>query len=139
MKTWIVSMSLAGLAIGLTGCPQRQPVESGIVTVRVVNNSSFDVDPSIEFGTSNNSLEALDTGTLAPGEAANFEIDCNDVLRLTSTEATQIQPATDFVLDALPIFRLNTDYACDELVEFEFVGSGNSFDVVVTANGEQIF
>lgn len=126
-------LSLASMA----GCPQ-QAAPDDEVTVRVTNNTDLDVDPKVQFGGSASSLETLDTGILSPGDVVEFSIRCDDALVLTATDSTQFTLLDDFVLDPLPIFEIDTDYFCGELIEFEFVGNELDFDVVVDAGGENI-
>ena len=141
---WTVLASIALLLVGcgdvtiVGGSGGNGPV-ADTITVRVTNNTDFDVDPNIEYGTSRNSLRGLDVGILAPDELAEVDLFCDEIDVLTSTDSTQLGLSVDYVLDPLPIFELGVDYFCGELVEFEFVGSGQDFDVVVDAGGESIF
>lgn len=128
---------------GLTFVPGL-PVDPGIpvpdfVTVRVFNNTDFDVDPGIEFGVSENELFLLDTGIVASGEIVEADFDCDEIIVLTATEPAQLGNSADFVLDSLPFFEIDFDFFCGELVVFEFVGNGQQFDVFVDAGGENIF
>ena len=141
---WTVLASIALLAVGcgevtIIGGPGGDGPVVGTITVRVTNNTDFDVDPNIEYGTSRNALRALDVGILAPDELAEVDFFCDEIDVLTSTESTQLGLSVDYVLDPLPIFERGVDYFCGELVEFEFVGSGQDFDVLVDAGGENIF
>ena len=141
---WTVLASIALLLVGcggvtiIGGSGGDGPV-ADTITVRVTNNTDFDVDPNIEYGTSRNSLRALDVGILAPDEVAEVDFFCDEIDVLTSTDSTQLGLSVDYVLDPLPIFERGVDYFCGELVEFEFVGSGQDFDVLVDAGGENIF
>lgn len=141
---WTVLASIALLLVGcggvtiIGGSGGDGPV-ADTITVRVTNNTDFDVDPNIEYGTSRNSLRALDVGILAPDEVAEVDLFCDEIDVLTSTDSTQLGLSVDYVLDPLPIFERGVDYFCGELVEFEFVGSGQDFDVLVDAGGENIF
>ncbi len=109
------------------------------VRVRVINNTDFDVDPGVEFGISENILELFDSGILASGEIVEADIDCDDIIVLTATEPAQLGFSADFVLDSLPFFEIDFDYLCGDLVEFEFVGNGQQFDVFVDVNGANLF
>ena len=132
---WTVLASIALLLVGcggvtiIGGSGGDGPV-ADTITVR---------DPNIEYGTSRNSLRALDVGILAPDEVAEVDLFCDEIDVLTSTDSTQLGLSVDYVLDPLPIFERGVDYFCGELVEFEFVGSGQDFDVLVDAGGENIF
>lgn len=112
---------------------------SDTVAVRVFNNTDFDVDPGIEFGVSENALFLFDTGIVASGEIVEADFFCDEIIVLTATEPAQLGFSSDFVLDSLPFFEIDFDYFCGELVEFEFVGNGQQFNVFVDAGGENIF
>jgi len=133
----LASAALAVLLIG--GCADVTFPDDGSITVRVINNTDFDVDPAIEFGRSSNSLVSLDLGILAPGEVVDVDFDCDEIDVLTTTGSTQFGSWADYVLDPLPIFELDGDYFCGELVLFEFVGNELNFDVFVDAGGENIY
>lgn len=109
------------------------------ISVRVINNTDFDVDPGVEFGRSELFLQSLNAGILAPDEVVTFDIDCDDALVLTTTDSAQLGLFTEFVLDPLPLFEIDFDYFCGELIVIEFVGNGQEFDVFVDAGGENIF
>ena len=124
------------------GCPVRGGgiiIDDDEITVRVFNNTDFDIDPGIEFGRSTGALRFLDLDIIEPGEIVDVDIDCDDVLVLTATDATQFGLFNDFVIEPLPFFELDFEYFCGELVLFEFVGNGTDFDVFVDAGGENIF
>lgn len=128
-------LTLSAATILVTGCPSAPT----LVTVRIINNTAFDVDPQVQFGLSANDLETIDTGILAPGESAEVDLSCADALVLTATNSRQIGLVADFVLDPLPIFRLDTAYGCGDLIEFQFEGSGDTFDVFVDVEGVNLF
>ncbi len=113
--------------------------DSDEVRVRVINNTDFDVDPGVEFGMSENALELFDSGIMASGEIITADIFCDDIIVLTATEPAQLGFSSDFVLDSLPFFEIDFDYLCGDLVEFEFAGNGQDFDVFVDVNGENLF
>ena len=134
--TTVCVMALIAGCGGVVAGPLTGP---GTVTVRVFNNTDFDVDPGIEFGFSANSLRLLDTGIVASDEIVEVDFFCNEIIVLTATEPAQLGFSSDFVHDSLPIFEIDFDYFCGEVVEFEFVGNGQQFDVFVDAGGENIF
>jgi len=136
-----VVLCLAMLAAPLIGgCGLTVvPGVGGFVTISVINNTDFDVDPGVEFGAFSTSLAFLDVGVLAPGDIVDVDVDCDDIVFLTTTDSAQLGGSVDYVLDPLPIFELDLDYFCGEIVEFEFVGNGQDFDVFVDAGGENIF
>jgi hypothetical protein len=136
---WILLTAVALLAAGCGGVTIIGGSDEDIITVRAINNTDFDVDPNIEYGTSRNSLRGLDLGILAPGEAVEADFTCDEIEVLTSTDSTQLGLTVDYVLDPLPLFEIDEDYFCGELVEFEFFGSGQDFAVAVDAGGENIF
>lgn len=133
----LASAALVVLLIG--GCTDVPVVDDGLIVVRVINNTDFDIDPAIEFGRSSNALVALNLGILAPGEVLDVDFDCDEIDVLTTTESTQFGSWADYVLDPLPIFELDYDYFCGELIVFEFVGNELDFDVFVDAGGENIY
>lgn len=131
-------VTMADSAIMASGCPERQTGPCAF-TVRVTNGTFLDVDPAIRFGKSPDALTALDTGVLAPGESADFELECANAAILTAAGAAQVGLAVAFKLDPLPFFTLDAEHCCGALVEFKFMGNGQRFHVVVTANGNRLF
>lgn len=110
-----------------------------VVTVRVFNNTDFEVDPRVGVGVTRTVFDELDTGILGSGDIVEFDLNCDDAIYLTATESAQLGTAEDFVLDPLPVFEIDQEYFCGELVEFEFVGNGRDFNVFVDAGGQNIF
>ncbi len=129
--------ALAVLLIG--GCPDFTFIVDPPITVRVINNTDFEVDPGIEYGQTAATLRWLDIGLLAPGEVVDVDFDCELLGVLTTTDSTQLGYSVDYVLDPLPLFLLDVDYFCGELIVIEFVGNGLDFDVYVDAGGESIY
>lgn len=138
-KTLITLVATTSAALILGGCPTNGVPAGDPITLRVINDSDFDVDPAIEFGESDALLDALDVGILAPGESVDVEFNCEDIAVLTASSSTQIGDTADFVLDPLPLFQLDTDYFCGELIIFQFFGNGLDFEVQVDAGGDQLF
>lgn len=126
-------------AILASGCNVVIIPDSDTVTVRVINNTDFDIDPGIEYGVSENSLFSFNTDVVAPDEIVEADFDCDEIIVLTATEPVQLGFSTDYVLDSLPFFEMGFEYFCGEVVEFEFVGNGQEFDVFVDAGGENIY
>lgn len=135
----LAMVSLAGCPITITPGGSLIPQTDPPITIRVINNTDFDIDPGVEFGFTQSSLELLNTGVLEPGDIATATFDCDEVTFLTATEPAQLGVSVEFVLDSLPFFEVDIDYFCGETIEFEFFGNGQDFNVEVTANGEVIF
>jgi len=135
----VVLPLVLGTTLLLGGCPDPVFPDDDLITVRVLNNTSYDIDPAIEYGDSPSLLVPLDLGLIEPGEYVEADFYCDELWVLTSTGATQFGPQADYLLDPLPVFQLDWDYFCGELVLFEFVGDQLAFDVFVDAGGENIF
>lgn len=133
----LLGLALLGLPFATGGCPGG--IFSNTILIVVHNDTDFEIDPAIEVGFSEDFLDFLNFGILAPDEVVEIEVDCGDAILLSSHEAVQFTLLGDFVLDHLPIFEIDVDYFCGEVIEFEFEGSFDAFDVFVFAGGEQIF
>lgn len=141
MKTTrrLFTMTALCICVGLGSCGIPGIIVGGTITVSIFNNTDFEVDPAVEFGRSEPALRGLGVGILAPGELVEVDLNCDEAILLTTTNSTQLGFATDYVLDPLPLFEIDFDYFCGELVDFEFVGNGLDFDVFVDAGGENIY
>jgi hypothetical protein len=118
---------------------------SRTLTVQVVNDTSYNVVPRIRFHNNTGfwdqlfgSSEELATGELAPGEFLEFPLDCERVAAIWSQDAGQF---VDW--DPIPIGQAATtrvlereeDFDCGDTVQFQFIGDGPTFGVVVAVNG----
>ena len=109
-------------------------VDPGI-TVTVINNTDFDIDPFIDAEDFDFNLFDINFGIVFPGEIVSADFFCDELLTLSSTEAEQFAFGDIWILDPLPIFEQDFDYFCGEEVTFEFIGNGPDFDLIVDANG----
>lgn len=113
-------------------------VDSGI-TVTVINNTDFEIDPMIEYEDIDGNAFFLDLGVVFPGEIVPTDFYCDEVIFLTSTYAEQYVFGDVISLPALPYFEQDFDYYCGEEVTFEFVGNDIDFDVFVDADGYVLY
>lgn len=124
---------------GVPGGPFDPPIFDAGITITVINNSDFEIDPFIDAEDFDFFLYDIDFGIVFPGEIVSADFFCDELLTLSSTEAEQYVFDEVWVLDPLPIFEQDFDYFCGEEVTLEFFGNGPDFDVIVDANGEIIF
>jgi len=128
-----VTIELPGGTIALPGL--------GVVTLRLVNDTDFPIDPHIVYDDDNSALaalfpsEELGVHDLAPGEVATLSIDCDKLGVVRSAEAEQFAgPFTYTAPDSTTLER-DEDYECGALIEFRYLGHGDAFDVIVAING----
>ena len=136
-----VLMSLGG------GCPNLTVVVGLLdtVTVVLVNETGFSVDPNIRFDDDPGLLaglfpsETLSTGLLGPGETATFSFDCDKLGTIFADEPEQIIPLLeDAVADSSDRLERGEEFDCGDVIEFRFVGGGDDFGVVVSVNGRVV-
>jgi hypothetical protein len=129
------------------GCPEAIEALTTI-EVQLINQTSFEIDPAIHVGTDSGLLGAIvadtigaepfDTGRLGPGERASFRFDCEALGLIVADNARQhfvgavIGSARSFLL------RRDRDFACRDTIQFHFIGSGDSFEVVAVVNGRLV-
>lgn len=138
----IVVLSLFALMGGecvSIGFPIPPTPIDDFITVTVINNTDFDIDPMVDAEDFNFDVYLLDFGILFPGEIVSIDLFCDEAISLSSTNAEQYVFDEVWILDPLPIFELDFDYFCGEEVTFEFIGNGPDFDALVDANGEVIY
>lgn len=109
------------------------------VTVTVINNTDFDIDPFIEYEDIDGNVFSLDLGIVFPGEIVPTDFFCDEVIFLTSTNAEQYVFNDVIVLEELPFFEQDFEFFCGEEVTFEFFGNDLDFDVIVDADGFVIY
>jgi hypothetical protein len=109
------------------------------VTVTIINNTNFDIDPMIDYDDIDGNPFFLDLGIVFPGEVVSTDFFCDEVIFLTSTNAEQYVFGDVIVLEALPFFEQDFDFFCGEEVTFEFIGDDLNFDVIVDADGFVIY
>ena len=114
------------------------------VTLELYNDTDFDVDPMIVFDDDSGfwaglvPSEELATGWLAPGEVLTYNFDCDELGLILSDEAEQV--VGPFVYSAYPTRTLERDdeYDCGDRIEFQFIGTADTFGVIVAVNGRVI-
>ena len=116
--------------------------EFNTVTVEIVNDTDYAVDPEIQYDDDNNFLadwfpsETLSTGLIEAGETASFRFDCDDLGLILSNEAEQVIPLfADYVADASDTLKRGDEYDCGDTIRFRFLGNGIDFGVIVSVNG----
>jgi hypothetical protein len=129
-----------GMLIPLTGCPELIGfLQPNSTTVRLINNSDFDVDVVLYYDEDQNVLDSLidDAGTrveytLAPGETQQFSRDCDDLQAIKIVDADlrvvgQIGPQA-----STDVFRDGDDFGCNDTITFTFDHSAILIDFDVS-------
>ncbi|MBU0637900.1 MAG: hypothetical protein KKB50_03475 [Planctomycetes bacterium] len=130
----------SGLTIGLrTG-----------ITVELVNDTAFHVDPRIRIDEDDGDFDAFlagvfgsdpfSTGLLEPGEIIELTFDCDELGLVLSDEAEQIERFTLFdemigYADQSDVLQRDEDFECGDWIRFRFVGDFGNFGVIVSVNG----
>ena len=139
----------AGLLAPASGCAfLANLLQPGETTVRLVNDGDFPVDVVLYFDDEQNTLRAALTEfgtrmefTIAPGEAASFSRDCEELQAIVIDDADlmivgQVGPETD-----TDVYRDGDDFGCGDTLVFTFdhsaivVDFGVSFAVEEGAAG----
>jgi len=136
----------AALCLATVGGCTLEQVQSFLnngVTVRVVNNTRYDVDPGVRIAEEDELFdillsEPLATGVLDPGETAEFDFDCDRVGTVFSTDAVQMNLFGDAQAGESPTLQRSNDFDCGDVIEFEFTGDFGSFEVITRVNGRRI-
>lgn len=139
---------VAGLAVG--GCDglNLDLGELGLeirglttVTVELVNDTGFDVDPYIRFDDDEGFLaqlfpaDDLATGLLEPGDLLAFEFDCDELGLIFSDGAEQLGLFGVIAqADESAILQRDDDFDCGDLIRFRFIGDFEQFGVLVSVN-----
>jgi hypothetical protein len=112
------------------------------VTVELINDTPFDVDPHIRFDNDEGFLaqlfpaDELTTGLLAPGDALAFDFACDELGLVFSDRAEQLDVfGVVAEADESNILTRDDDFHCGDLVRFRFLGDFDQFGVVVSVNG----
>jgi hypothetical protein len=142
---------LAGLPLLLSGgCPGftiTGPGGSftlpgiGVVTIEVVNDTPYDVEPEIVFDDDPGLFaglvpsEDLAVGTLRPGEARRLNIDCDQIGLVRSEEARQFVGPFRYTAPDSATLERDDEFDCGDVIQFQYIGEGDSFGVVVAVNG----
>lgn len=144
MKRLLTCVCLAGVLVPVGGCEIVLDIlQPKIVTVRLVNNGSFDVDVELYISGTQEILESLLTSTgtkieytLEAGETVTFSRDCDDLQAIIIDNADLkvlggIGPSAD-----TDVLRDGTDFSCGDTITFTFDHSlvVVDFDITVNAN-----
>lgn len=140
--TPIALMTLAAIVAG--GCPEIGALIPGFntVTVEVVNDTSFSVDPNIRYDNDPGLLaglfpaDTLNTGLIGAGATMTFTFDCDSVGTIFSDEAEQVTLLFgDYVADATDRLEREKEFDCGDVIRLRFVGDALDFGVIVSVNG----
>lgn len=142
----LTALGVAGAWCGLlagSGCDTGLNVlGGGVVTVQVVNDTEFEVDPAIVttddpdgFGLFNPG-DGLATGLLAPGDVLEFTFDCDRLAAIRSDAAELLDDNGDPLIGAQPTRAVErgAEFECGDVVRFRFVGDARSFGILVSVN-----
>lgn len=140
------ALTLAGACGALilgAGCEAGFNVlDGGVVTVQVVNDTDFEVDPSMVttddpdgFGLFNPG-DGLATGLLAPGDVLEFTFDCDRLAAIRSDAAELLDDNGDPIIGAQPTSAIErgAEFECGDVIRFRFVGDERSFGILVSVN-----
>ncbi len=137
---------LAGLAAGCKGLSIDIPGFT-TVTLEIVNDSPFDVDPRMVTSDSQGGFsdiftgggDDLATGILAPGDKLVYNFDCDSLQRVFSDAPEQLDDG-ELAGAAQPsrVLKQDRDFECGDTVRFRFIGTGQNFGVIVSRNGAVI-
>jgi len=111
------------------------------VTVELVNDTRYDVDPYIRFDDDEGFLaqlfpaDDLATGLLEPGDVLVFEFACDELGLIFSDGAEQLG-VFDVIAEAdeSAILQRDDDFDCGDLIRFRFIGDFEQFGVLVSVN-----
>ena len=114
---------------------------SGVITVELINDTDFDVDPRIVFDDDSGFLarmfpsDLLDTGLLAPGEVLAFDFECDELGLILSDEPDQFVGGVIYRDFPSAILERGDEFDCGDLIQFQFLGNADSFGVILAVNG----
>lgn len=134
---------LGASSILLGGCPEIGALIPGFntITVEIVNDTLFSVDPNIRYDNDPGLLaglfpaDTLDTGLIAAGDAFSYTFDCDELGTIFSDEPEQITLLTDYVADATDRLEREEEFDCGDVIRYRFVGNALDFGVIVSVNG----
>lgn len=148
---------LAPVPLLLGGCPNGiGSIISDLVgdltgvTVEIVNDSGWTIEPDIRYSEDDGDFAAFIAGLfggdelsvplMAPGADATYNFNCDSLGVIYSGQTVQYG-LLGFELgeaDASDILVRGDDYSCGDTITFTYVGSGDSFGVVVSINGQVV-
>jgi len=116
-----------------------------LVTVELVNDTDFEVDPHIVYDDDTNfwaqlaPSEELDLHDLQPGELVQADFDCDELGLLFSDRPEQFTSL--YIYTGVSSFMLlrGDDFECGDVIQFQYVGNREDFDVVVSVNGRVVY
>lgn len=125
------------------GALERLVPGGNTVTVQLLNDTSFAVDPFIRFDDDSGPLaqlfpaEQLTTGLLQPGDLLEFSFDCDKLGLILSDGAQQLDLFGRVLAQAddSGVLKRADEYDCGDLVRFRFLGDFETFGVVASVNG----
>lgn len=140
----LTALLLAGLALlPATSCGNN-PFQKQI-TIHIINDTEFDVDPNIVFDDDTSLLagwfpsETLETGLIEPGGLATFYLPCSDVGVLLSDNAKLIDGGLVIATAGDSVTLTDGDnFECQDVIELQFIGTPNNFAVVTYVNDVEI-
>jgi hypothetical protein len=111
------------------------------VTVELVNDTGFDVDPYIRFDDDEGFLaqlfpaDDLATGLLEPGDVLVFDFACDELGLIFSDGAEQLGVFGVIAqADDSTMLERGDDFECGDLIRFRFIGDFEQFGVLVSVN-----
>lgn len=116
----------------------------GVVTIELINDTDYYVDPHIVFDDDENFLaglfpsEELGVHDLAPGEVYSLDIDCDELGLVFSDEPEQFVGPFVYTAGETRMLVRDDEYECGDLIQFQFLGNADGFDVVVAVNGRVV-
>lgn len=138
----IALMTVSAVLAG--GCPEIGGLIPGLttVTVEVVNDTTFSVDPNIRYDDDPGFLaglfpaDTLNTGLIGAGATMTFTFDCDKLGTIFSDEAEQVTLLFgDYIADATDRLEREEDFDCGDVIRFRFFGDALDFGVIVSVNG----
>jgi hypothetical protein len=129
-----------GVSITVPGGTIEIP-DTTIVTLELYNDTDFEVDPHIVYDDDSGfwarlaPAEELGVHSLAPGDSYVLDIDCDQLGLVLSDEPEQFIGPFSYSAPASRIVEREHEYDCGDVVQFQFLGTADSFDVIVSVNG----
>jgi hypothetical protein len=143
----------AGVSIDVPGGPIEFPAGSidvpggtvtlpgvGVITLEVLNDTGYEIDPRIRYDDDSGfwaglwPADELGVHSLAPGELYTITFDCDALGMIVSDEAEQFIGRASFTAPDSRRLERDNEYHCGDRIQFQFLGDGDSFDVVVAVN-----
>lgn len=121
-------------------------VPGDVVRVEVLNDTDYDVNPRIRFDDATgfweslvSATEELATGTLEPGDLITLDMGCDRVGIIYSEDAGQYDgPFTLEQAGRTRTLQREEDFDCGDVIQFQFIGNGSDFGVIVSVNNRVV-